>query len=449
MYAIYSDGDLLYAPNMTNLGYICTSPKLTMELNKAGSLEFTIPATNPNYNAYSKLKSIISVEENGNSIWRGRVLDDTKDIYLNKNVMCEGELAFLNDEMVRPYTYNGVSGVHNVFRAIMSVYSNNCSDYRMIRAGNITVNDSSLSVSIEDPNSCLGELSDQLLGPLGGYLVLRRSNGTSYLDYIADFDRTSNQVIEFGRNMVDLEEYIDASEIYTVMIPYGKKNDDGVRLDITSVNNGNDWIQSDQGIGLFGHITKSISFDKIEDASTLKSSAQALLNDAIKMATTITINAVDLHLLDVDTDTINLGDFVHVISAPHGIDSQFLCSKIVIDLQNPDQTEYTFGLAFDALTDQQVATNKKLQNSYSLVQSTSDAFNSIQNESYQNLVYKAEFNNAIENLQKQVDNIAAPDLSGYLTKTDAADMYATQSDLEDLESRVSVLEDNASGESGN
>ena len=94
MYAIYSDGDLLYAPNMTNLGYICTSPKLTMELNKAGSLEFTLPATNPSYNAYSKLKSIISVEENGNSIWRGRVLDDTKDIYLNKDVMCEGELAF-------------------------------------------------------------------------------------------------------------------------------------------------------------------------------------------------------------------------------------------------------------------------------------------------------------------------------------------------------------------
>lgn len=445
MYAIYSDGDLLYAPNMTDLGYICTGPKVTMELNKAGSLEFTIPYTNPNYNAYSKLKSIISVEQDGSTIWRGRVLDDTKDIYLNKDVMCEGELAFLNDEMVRPYTYNGVNGLHNTFRAIMNVYSNNCSDYRMIRAGNITVTNASFQPSIEDPNSCLGELTDQLVGAVGGYLVLRRSNGVSYLDWIDDFDQTSNQVIEFGRNMVDLEEYIDASEVYTVLIPFGKKDDDGNRLTIESVNGGKDWIQSDQGINLFGHITQAVSWDDVENPSELLTNARSLLNDSIQMATTITINAVDLHLLDVNTDSIALGDFVHVISAPHGIDSQFLCSKIVIDLQNPDRTEYTFGLAFDALTDQQVASNKKLQNSYSLAQSTSDAFNSIKNQQYQNLVYKAEFNSAIQNLQNQINGISAPDLSDYLTKSDAADIYATNADLTDLESRVSALEEISNG----
>lgn len=48
MYAIYADDELLYAPDMANLGYIVTDAQLTTEINKAGSLEFTIPVTNPN-----------------------------------------------------------------------------------------------------------------------------------------------------------------------------------------------------------------------------------------------------------------------------------------------------------------------------------------------------------------------------------------------------------------
>lgn len=448
MYAIYADDELLYAPDMANLGYIVTDAQLTTEINKAGSLEFTIPVTNPNYNAYSKLKSIIRLEQDGTEIWRGRVLDDTKDTDLNKDVMCEGELAFLNDMNVRKYDYLSGISVVDYFNWVMNYYVGGASSYRMIRAGNVTVPNSTLKIKMEEAtNTCLYELSSNLVGAIGGYLRLRRSNGQSYLDYIDAYSQTSNQVIEFGSNILSIEEYIDASDVYTVIIPFGKQDDNGNRVNITSVNNGSDYIDSSQGVSLFGRIDRSVVWDDVTDPNVLKQQAQSVLNSAIEMATTITISAVDLHLIDVNTDAIQLGDWVRVISPPHGIDSDFLCSKVVINLQNPDRSQYTFGLAFDALTDKQVATNKQTRKSYELAVSTADNYNTLKNETYQSYVSKAEFNSQIGQLRDKIDDIVAPDLSDYLKKDTADSLYAAKTDLDgindkldDLTQRVETLE---------
>lgn len=440
MYAIYADDQLLYAPDMVGLGYIVTDAQLTTEINKAGSLEFTIPITNPNYNAYSKLKSIIRLEQDGTEIWRGRVLDDTKDTNLNKDVMCEGELAFLNDMNVRKYDYSKGISVVDYFNRVMRYYTG-ASAYRSIKAGNVTVPNTTLKIKLKEAtNTCLDELSSNLVGAIGGYLRLRRSNGQSYLDYIDAYSQTSNQVIEFGSNILSIEEYIDASDVYTVIIPFGKQDDKGNRVNITSVNNGSDYIESAQGASLFGRIDRSVVWDDVTDPNVLKQQAQSVLNSAIEMATTITISAVDLHLIDVNTDAIQLGDWVRVISPPHGIDSDFLCSKMVINLQNPDQSKYTFGLAFDALTDKQVATNKQTRKSYDLAVSTADNYNTLKNETYQSYVSKAEFNSQISQLQDKINDIVAPDLSGYLKKDVADNLYAAKQDLEDLEKRVEKLE---------
>lgn len=441
MYAIYADDELLYAPDMANLGYIVTDARLTTEINKAGSLEFTIPVTNPNYNAYSKLKSIIRLEQDGVEIWRGRVLDDTKDTDLNKDVMCEGELAFLNDVNVRKYDYSSGIKLVDYFNMVVNQYHYSASSYRDIAPGNVTLNNIDLKLKLEEEaNSCLEELMSNLAGSIGGYLRLRRSNGQSYLDYIDAYTQTSNQIIEFGSNILSIEEYIDASKVYSIIIPYGKQDDNGNRVNVTSVNGGRDYIESPQGLSLFGHIAKAVVWDDVTDPNVLKQQAQSVLNSAIEMATTITISAVDLHLIDVNTDAIQLGDWVRVISLPHGIDSDFLCSKIVINLQNPDQSQYTFGLAFDALTDKQVTTNKQTRKSYDLAISTADNYNTLKSETYQNYVPKAEFNSQISKLQDKIDDIVAPDLSDYLKKDTADSLYASKEDLDALTTRVENLE---------
>lgn len=47
---------------------------------------------------------------------------------------------------------------------------------------------------------------DKLVDRLGGHLRIRHSGTTRYLDYIADYDNTNTQVIEFGSNLLDYSE---------------------------------------------------------------------------------------------------------------------------------------------------------------------------------------------------------------------------------------------------
>ena len=86
------------------------------------------------------------------------------------------------------------------------------------------------------------------------------------------------------------------------------------------------------------------------------------------MAVTITIKAIDLHLLNVDTERIKLGDYVRVVSLPHKLDKYFQCTKIVIDLVNPDKTEFTLGSATSSMTEKQVNNTRNVQNTIAVVQ---------------------------------------------------------------------------------
>lgn len=364
MFSIYCDGEIAYAPNLVNQGYIALSPTLTKEVNKAGSLEFTLPQSNPKYASYSKLKSIIELKEDEKTIFHGRVLNDERDFYNNKAVFCEGELAFLNDVPFPPYDYNTGITIQQYLTNVLDHYNANCSEYRHLYLG--TVNGASSTSLIKGVSTeytdILTGLSDNIIDPYGGYFILRRddSQQKTYLDYYADQSNLSLQTIEFGKNLLDLTEYIDASGIYTRIIPLGKTDDEGNRLDISSVNDGKNYLSSAEGENLFGIITVTASNNDIEDAAGLKEYGQTLLDKAISETLTITIKAVDLKRAGVDVEAIDVGKYVRVLSLPHNIDDHYLCTKITLDLTNPANSEYTFGATIPEITSNSKDTDKKI-----------------------------------------------------------------------------------------
>ena len=62
MYKVYCDDYLLYADSHKD--YKIVSPKLELELNKAGKFEFSIYPNHPHYGFIKKLKSIILLSVN-------------------------------------------------------------------------------------------------------------------------------------------------------------------------------------------------------------------------------------------------------------------------------------------------------------------------------------------------------------------------------------------------
>nr|DAU25851.1 MAG TPA: tail protein [Caudoviricetes sp.] len=357
MYEIYTDGNkLIYSPRAVDSGYIATSAKITYEVNKAGTLIFTIPASNPMYSNLAKLKSTIYVylkaNQNGvettTEIWRGRILDSTRDFYNNKKITCEGELAFLNDGILSPYDYTtGGIGISSYIEMILNTYNSQCSENRKIYLGNIQFTGTIYRGS-ESYVNCLSELTDKVTDNenVGGYLNIRHgADGKSYLDLHSESISESSQKIEFGRNMLDFEEYIDASSVFTYLIPLGARDESTDKpIDITSVNDGKNYVMSETGVALYGNIYRTYTWDDVTIPSNLLTKAKKLLADSIAEATTLTIPAVDMHLLDVTVEKISIGNKVRVQSIPHNIDEDFVCTKIVLDLLAPDQSEYTFGL---------------------------------------------------------------------------------------------------------
>lgn len=376
MYTILIDGKALYAPNLVNEGYGVLNPKLTMELNKAGSLEFTVPPNNVMYDSIQKLKSIVQVFDGDEEIFRGRVLHDEKDFYKRKAVYCEGELAFLLDSIQRVYDYQGT--LDGLFRQYINNHNSQVEDEKKFVIGEITVTDKNNYVhysSTQYPNTW-DELNEKLIGTHGGYVRTRIQDGVRYIDYIQEYDSRSEQTIEFGVNMLDISEYISADDVFTVLIPLGAKPEGSEeRLTIKSVNGGKDYIQDESAIALFGYIWKTNEWDDVTQANNLLTKGRAFLSSGIQMAVTLTMKAVDLHLVNVNTQRIRLGDSIRVLSVPHRLDKFFQCSSISLDLQNPKNSTYNFGVQFTSMTESQVKTSKgtsSLETAVVVAQQTAD-----------------------------------------------------------------------------
>jgi hypothetical protein len=430
MYRIYVDGNLLYVPTLAKEGYAVSNPKLEVELNKAGSLQFNLPPTNVMYDDVKKLKSVITVFDEKEEIWRGRVLHDEKNFYNQKETYCEGELAFFLDSIVRPYSYKG--SVSGLVKKYVNEHNDQVDDWKQFKLGNVTVTDPNDYITRESsdyPNS-FDEMQSKLVDLLGGYLRPRLSDGVRYLDYVTDYGITSDQVIEFGKNLLDISEYISADEVFTVLIPLGaeqqdKDGNETGKLTISSVNGGKDYIEDKAAIALFGRIVKVQEWEDVTEAKNLLSKGKQYLADGIEMAVSLTIKAVDLHLLDVNTERIKLGDMVRVVSLPHGLDKYFLCSKISYDLVNPQNTEYTLGITLKSMTEQQVSSQKKAQSEVTAVKGS---VSTAQESTEEVKLTVQTINNKLDgmNLNKYVD-------------------FDT---FNELEARVAALEERGSEENG-
>ncbi len=356
MYTIYADDALLYSPGDEELSVL--SPVLETQCNAAGTLTFVLLPEHPMYSALHKMRTRIDVRQDDEIIWRGRVLETETDFYRQKTVTCEGELTYLVDSVLHPYKladYDGTAA--GLFRLYLTRHNEAVSEAQQFQIGNVDIETLS-SVENTGYANTWDEISDNLLDIHGGFLRIRHEDGARYLDWTKESGDTCAQVIRFGENLLDLSEYVSASEVVTCLIPYAGQSDS--KITIASVNGGKDYIEDAAGIALYGRIWGVTEFDT-KDASTLLEMAKKNLQKRLEETITITISAVDLHLLDVNAESFHVGNKVRVVSLPHGIDAEYTCTAISLDLVNPDQSEYTFGTPETGMASTTAATSKAVE----------------------------------------------------------------------------------------
>lgn len=354
-FSVYADGSLLYSS--VDLGEDkIVNPKLKVELGKAGSFTFSMLPTHSKYSSLHPMKTLITLEQDGVLLFRGRVIECKSDFFKQKNVTCEGDLAFLLDSVVAPFKYidNDKKTIRQVFKHIVDEHNSQVENWKKFSYSDtyITVtkdDESSVSDTDEFDHTSYSDsstaLTQELADAYGGILRTRTVGSTTYLDYIKDPSQTNtnyplnDQEIQFSVNLLDIDQSYPVSDIFTILLPLG-----GDKVDISSVNNGSKYLENAEAIAKFGRIVKVEQWSDERDKEKLLKKAQEYMKVHSQIfPNDLTVKAIDLHYLDSSNTQLKLGDRVRCVSSPHGIDIVLVCLSIDYDLQNPENNSYKLG----------------------------------------------------------------------------------------------------------
>lgn len=377
MYTVYCDEKPIY--DLRNEELVLGSPKLTLEESNTGSFQFTILPTHPYYDDVIDLVSNIVVKQDGEEIFSGIPTEHTEDFYKRRTFYCTGELSYLKNTTQPMAEYHDMT-VRGFLEALLNVHNSKVNDKRKFYVGAVTVKDNNDSLyrytNYETTLECINE---KLIKKLGGHIKVRKENGKRYIDYIEDYAKVSNQIIQFGENLMDFTKDYDTSDICTVLIPLGARQNESpisaldAYLDITSVNDGKNYIVNQDAVNKYGWIEKVVKWDDVNVPSILKSKGEKYLKEVQYEPQTLEIKAIDLHNLDVNTDAIRVLDSVRVVSKPHNLDKFFLVTKRQIPLNKPSDEVFTFGAKVrESLTDTTRKENTDVKNKLNAIPNKSE-----------------------------------------------------------------------------
>lgn len=354
MYRVYCNDSPLY--DLRDEDLVLISPIVKIGENTAGSFEFSILPKHPHYEEVNELTSVITAYDGDEEIFCGRVVEITKDLYNRKKVICEGELAYFNDSIQRPAKYQGLT-VRGYLETLVNIHNQQVKNQgidKTFKVGAVTVQDNNDYVyKYTNWESTLEVIKTDLLNTYGGYLRIRKENGVRYIDYLADYPNTNTQVIEFGSNLLDFTHDMVASDIVTAVIPLGARLEDVTEVEgldayltIKDVNGGVDYVYSQEAVKSYGWIFKTVKWDDVHVADNLLRKGKEYLSDIQFAQITLTVSAVDLHMLHVDMERIKVLDEIRVTSSPNGLDRFFSVSEMTIYLDKPSNNKLTLGTSY-------------------------------------------------------------------------------------------------------
>lgn len=419
VYTVYCDNELLFDPRIDELAIF--NKKIALEVNKTGSFDFKIYPSHPMYDRIKRLKSSIEVYQDAYMVFRGRVLDDKMDFNNAKDVICEGDLAFLNDGIVRPYTYSG--SVSGFLSYILMEYNAQVEETKRFVLGSVTVSDPNdyITRSSITAASAWDVVNDKLIKLLGGYVRIRRSGGINYMDYLEDSTMQSLQEIKLGENLLDLNKEIKGQDIVTALIPYGAKlgNDTDERLTIAAVNGGVDYVYDQAAVDVYGWIFTTKTWDDVTVASNLLTKASAELAGLINLNVTLDISAIDLSMTDEQIDKFCIFEYVKVNSPAHQLNDFMLVQKLTIDMDNPQNNKLTLGTQYATFSESQFNTEKAIENVSNNVSET--------NTKVQNYVTEQ-----VTTLNSNIEQSAGA------IRTEVAETYTSKNELNEYKQTVST-----------
>lgn len=374
MIQVYADERLVYDSRLPDLAL--QTLKATCSVTKAGTVELTMPPGHPAMGYFTAYRTVITIYKDNVLQFRGRALFPSDDFYGSRTITGEGERGFLRDGVMRPYLYQDSPAA--IFAHVISLYNPQVDEFKQFVVGDVTVTDPNNYIRFESEQAeQIADTIDKLVERCGGYIVFTtNAEGNRVINWYESLGYRSDQVIEFGNNLLDYMRSDSNDELATVVIPYGANIETATdeengettgettreRVTITSVNGGLDFIQDYDAVALRGVIARPMYWDDITEPQNLLAAAKKWLATHKLVTTSLELTALDLSDLDKNIDAFREGDLVRVRSKPHSLDADFLLYERTYNFLEPTDGKVVLGQDIFTLTGSDAAGDRKTLN---------------------------------------------------------------------------------------
>lgn len=226
------DRDKVIYDSYDNVDKLCITPSLHLELNNAGSLEFTLLPGHPLYDELKKLRSLVTVYCDDEEWFFGRVLISDKELDGRKTFTCEGGMTFFLDSEMEKGTYTET--IEAFMQRCIGTHNAQVEEAKRFQLGEVTADKAveidtktnatiQIEFKLENYNNTKNVLESLIVGKYGGFFRTRPNpNGYRFLDYIQTYGRTNTQTIKIAENVVDKTDHVSGENTFTILRPLGK-----------------------------------------------------------------------------------------------------------------------------------------------------------------------------------------------------------------------------------
>lgn len=334
--------------------------ELVTELNQAGMLTVTLPATHPQYDfEYKIIGTTTSILINGAygtdvPFWRGRLYSVDVNLQGDKTLVFEGILARLSTLNVDQNAIASPSAaIYTLLQRLLRIYQ--YGKYVQNGTANAgteiftrgTVPDEAKSTTNPQNLADLTEEDTVLAGMQ--YLISKLNTSTNkYYLKLSGVNLTEVGIEKVNTASKDLitadmitsySANLNGEPFANRVYAYGATGDDDVRLNLSTVTAGNVpyvEIRTDAfGVDDVGVVGKTVIYDSVKKASKLLSYANRELTKAFKVSRSYKVDMIDTYALNGDYSHFYAGKAVRFsgVGALSGFDT-YITARIY-DLLNP------------------------------------------------------------------------------------------------------------------
>lgn len=319
-------------------------------VNMISTAQIVIYPQNPANTDIYEMTSTIEIvnKKTGNTEFEGRVLKvpafgmDSKGV-VTKEITCESFMGYLYDTVQRYRVFSNTSPTL-LLQAILSEHNAQVPDEKKIYLGACDVTGTIASATLEYEQT-FKSIKRLLLDEFGGELWMNRrdNQGRLLLDYLVTPETPvlSDTTIELAKNIVSLNVETDATHIITRLFPYGTKGENtDERLTIeNAIVDGERWgktyIDDANAISQYGVICGVMTYDDIDDATTLYSTALAYMQANNRIRKGYRAQVLDLSTIGIDPDALEVGKAYRFKNRLIDLDDDLRLVKLTIDIYKP------------------------------------------------------------------------------------------------------------------